>query len=161
MCMSNKHVLFFTDNNALVHVINKQSSKDKDLMFFVRKLVLACLRYNVVFKAKHIAGVNNILADALSRLQETGFQANGTSNGQFSHTNPTLSAASELQPLILELLSSSLQKSSLPTYKRSWRLFQQFSHFTVTKFWGSERVVSFIRSAIGNLSFPSSARVFL
>lgn len=57
-------------------------------------------------------------------LAGTGFQANGTSDGQFSHTNPTLSAASELQPAILELLSSSpLQKSSLPTYKRSWHLF--------------------------------------
>ena len=66
--MSNRHVLFFTDNNALVHVINKQSCGDKDLMFFVRKLVLACLRYNIVFRAKHIAGLNNILADALSRF---------------------------------------------------------------------------------------------
>ena len=72
--MSNKHVLFFTDNNALVHVINKQSCRDKDLMFFVRKLVLACLRYNIVFRAKHIAGVNNILADALSRLQVQAFK---------------------------------------------------------------------------------------
>ena len=49
--MSNKHVLFFTDNNALVHVINRQSCKDKELMFFVRKLVLVCLRYNIIFKA--------------------------------------------------------------------------------------------------------------
>ena len=38
--MCNKHVLFFTDNNTLVHVIIRQSCKDKDLMFFVRKLVL-------------------------------------------------------------------------------------------------------------------------
>ena len=38
--MSNCCILFFTDNEALVHVINKQSCKDKGLMFFVRKLVL-------------------------------------------------------------------------------------------------------------------------
>ena len=63
--MSNKHVLFFTDNNALVHVINRQYCKDKELMFFVGKLVLVCLPY-IVLKVKHIAGVNNILADALS-----------------------------------------------------------------------------------------------
>ena len=43
-------------------------------MFFVRKLVLVCLRYNIIFKAKHIAGVNNILADALSRLQVQAFK---------------------------------------------------------------------------------------
>ena len=35
-------------------------------MFFVRKLVLVCLPYNIVLEVKHIAGVNNILADALS-----------------------------------------------------------------------------------------------
>ena len=38
-------------------------------MFFVRRLVLICLEYNIVFKAKHIAGVKNRLADSLSRLQ--------------------------------------------------------------------------------------------
>ena len=37
--MSNRCILFFTDNQALVHVINKRSCKDKSLMSFVRKLV--------------------------------------------------------------------------------------------------------------------------
>ena len=32
--MQNRCILFFTDNEALVHVINKQSCKDKELMFF-------------------------------------------------------------------------------------------------------------------------------
>ena len=45
--MSNQCVLFFTDNEALVHVINKQSCKDKSLMNFVRKLVSICLRHNI------------------------------------------------------------------------------------------------------------------
>ena len=40
--MSNQCVLFFTDNEALVHVINKQSCKDKPLMRFLRKLVSIC-----------------------------------------------------------------------------------------------------------------------
>jgi hypothetical protein len=40
--MANHSKLFFTDNEALVHVINKQSCKDKALMFFVRQLVLVC-----------------------------------------------------------------------------------------------------------------------
>ena len=39
-----QRVSFFTDNEALVHVINKQTCGDKDLMFFVRKLVLVCLK---------------------------------------------------------------------------------------------------------------------
>ena len=67
--MQNRCVLFFTDNEALVHIINKQSCRDKRLMSFVRKLVLICLRNNIVFKAKHVPGSRNVLADALSRLQ--------------------------------------------------------------------------------------------
>ena len=43
-------------------------------MFFVRKLVLNCLEYNIVFKAEHIARVNNRLADSLSPLQVPSFK---------------------------------------------------------------------------------------
>ena len=55
----------FTDNEALVHVINKQSCHDKTLMIFVCKLLHVCLD-NILFKAKHIPGVKNKLADCLS-----------------------------------------------------------------------------------------------
>ena len=43
-------------------------------MFLVRKLVLLCLRLNIVFKAKHILGMFNNKADALSRLQVDQFR---------------------------------------------------------------------------------------
>ena len=72
--MENQCIVFFTDNEALVHVINKQSCKDKQLMFFVRRLVLVCLRHNIVFKARHVPGSKNILADSLSRLQVETFR---------------------------------------------------------------------------------------
>jgi len=71
--MRNRCILFFTDNEALVHVINKQSCRDKRLMVFVRQLVLICLRNNILFKAKHVPGSRNSLADALSRLQVQSF----------------------------------------------------------------------------------------
>ena len=63
--MQNCCILFLTDE-ALVYIINKQSCKDKNLMFFVRKLVLVCLQNNILFKAKHVRGVYNTLADSLS-----------------------------------------------------------------------------------------------
>ena len=72
--MANKRILFFSDNEAIVHVINKQSCKDSSLMFFVRKMVLHCLHLNIVFKAKHIPGITNKLADCLSRLQVQSFR---------------------------------------------------------------------------------------
>ena len=73
--MSNQCILFFfTDNESLVHVINRQTCKDKHLMAFVRKLVSICLHHNIIFKAKQIRGIHNNLADALSRLQVQTFR---------------------------------------------------------------------------------------
>ena len=48
--MQNQRILFFTVNEALGHVINKQSCRDKNLMFLVRRLVLVCLEKNICFK---------------------------------------------------------------------------------------------------------------
>lgn len=72
--MTNRCILFFTDNEALVYVINKQSCQDKQLMFFVCKLVAICLKFNILFRAEHIPGVSNTLADCLSRLQVKNFR---------------------------------------------------------------------------------------
>ena len=93
--IKNQRVLFFTDNEALVHVINKQSCRDKDLMFFVRKLVLVCLNYNICFKAKHVPGLQNKLADSLSRLQLQIFKQLAPA---YMHKAPTV-IPPHLQPL--------------------------------------------------------------
>ena len=70
----NHSILFFTDNEALVSVINKQTSKDNTVMKMVRRLVLKCLQLNILFRAKHIPGKKNVLADCLSRLQVEEFR---------------------------------------------------------------------------------------
>ena len=67
--MRNQRITIFTDNEALVHVINKCSCRDKFLMSFVRRLVLVCLQSNILFRARHVPGIKNDLADSLSRLQ--------------------------------------------------------------------------------------------
>ena len=54
--MRNHSILFFTDNEALVHVINKQSCRHKTLMIFVRKLVLVCLEYNIFVQSQTYIG---------------------------------------------------------------------------------------------------------
>ena len=72
--MRNQHITFFTDNEALVHVINKNSCRDKFLMLFVRRLVLVCLQNNILFRARHVPGIKNDLADALSHLQIQRFR---------------------------------------------------------------------------------------
>ena len=55
-------------------MIIKSTCRDTSLMIFVRKLVRVCLRHNILFKAKHISGFKNNLADALSRLQIERFR---------------------------------------------------------------------------------------
>ena len=56
-------VCFFTDNEALVTIINKQTSREPSVMVLMRKLVLSCLRYNIQFTARHVPGRDNTLAD--------------------------------------------------------------------------------------------------
>ncbi|XP_078356424.1 uncharacterized protein LOC144641267 [Oculina patagonica] len=73
--LQNKRVLFVTDNESIVHVINKQTAKDRKLLSLLRTLVLICLQNNILFRASHIEGARNILADSLSRLQVDKFKA--------------------------------------------------------------------------------------
>ena len=65
----NKKVLFHIDNEALVSVINKQTSEDKRIMELVRRFVLNLMLNNVVFKIKHISIMNNNIADSISHKQ--------------------------------------------------------------------------------------------
>jgi len=64
-----------TDNESVVHVINKQTSRDTYLLSLIRKMVLTSLRNNILFRAKHIPGIKNGLADSLSRLQVNKFNS--------------------------------------------------------------------------------------
>ena len=64
---ANKSVCFFTENEALVPMIDNQTSLELHIMALLRPLVLACLRFNINFAARHIPGRINTLADKLSR----------------------------------------------------------------------------------------------
>ena len=73
--MTNQCVVFFTDNAALVDILNKQSSKHTTVMTFLRPLILCCLRHNIFFKARHVPGLQNSRADFISRFQIDSFKA--------------------------------------------------------------------------------------
>ena len=68
--LANTRILFQTDNESIVYVINKQSCKDKHLMHLVRQLVVTAMSHNIDFQAVHIPGKLNVIPDLLSRLQE-------------------------------------------------------------------------------------------
>ena len=70
----NHCISFFTDNEALSFIINRQSSKDTDILKLVHCLVLVCLHCNILFQAKHIRGQKMVPADALSRQKLDKFK---------------------------------------------------------------------------------------
>ena len=70
----NRSLCFYTDNESLVYVINRQTSREKTVMTLLRKFVLRCLFFNILFTAKHVAGRDNTLAGKLSRFQKSEFR---------------------------------------------------------------------------------------
>ena len=124
--MRNQRILFYTDNAALVDIINRTTSRDPTIMVLVRQLVLACLKFNIIFRAQHVPGAHNTLAVSL-----TGFEIQGTSPSgrtgfadRYSHSP----YATQLVNITSTLIQSSLQPSSIPTYRRAWRLYTHFSN---------------------------------
>lgn len=65
----NHCVLFHSDNTGAVDIINKQTSKNSQIMIMVRRFVLACMKYNILFHAAHIRGSKNVTADLISRFK--------------------------------------------------------------------------------------------
>nr|XP_028594215.1 uncharacterized protein LOC114601207 [Podarcis muralis] len=71
---SNSRVCFWSDNEAVVRVISRQSAKSQRVIRVLRLFVLECLRHNIYFTARFIPGLNNNIADALSRFQMERFR---------------------------------------------------------------------------------------
>ena len=64
---SNQEIVFHCDNRAIVDIINNSTSKDPSIMCLVRRLMLIFFKFNILFRAVHIRGVDNKLTDSLSR----------------------------------------------------------------------------------------------
>ena len=67
--LKGKKIILHTDNLSLVQILNKKTSRNNRVMFFVRKLVLQLLFQNIQLRAVHISSKKNVICDALSRLQ--------------------------------------------------------------------------------------------
>jgi hypothetical protein len=67
--LKNSRILFHCDNQAIVAIINKQSSKDRKIMGLLRPLVLTLMLHNIHFHTIYISTHDNSIADHLSRFQ--------------------------------------------------------------------------------------------
>ncbi|OCT57735.1 hypothetical protein XELAEV_18003071mg [Xenopus laevis] len=72
--LMNKRVIFVSDNVGVVQAINRQSASSGEVVRLLRILILRCLHLNVGFRAVHLPGVQNEIADSLSRFQWERFR---------------------------------------------------------------------------------------
>ena len=99
--MGKNHTIL--DNDSLVHKLNKQSSRSDRVMSFLRPLVLSALQNNIQFKAKHVSGSDNNIADAISRKLRIFQEADTTCrHGPQAHSRAILviAFADEVDPLL-------------------------------------------------------------
>ena len=66
-------ILVHTDNQALVSVLNKRSTKLPVANALLREISVECMRLNIILQYTHVPGFNNTKADMLSRLQVEKF----------------------------------------------------------------------------------------
>lgn len=69
----NKRILIRTDNKGVMYAINCLTSKSPPVIILLRHMIFKCLSLNIWMKAVHVPGKDNVLADALSRLQMDRF----------------------------------------------------------------------------------------
>ena len=69
-----KRIIFVTDNEPITEIWDKGSTPSPDIMSLVRPLFLAAAKGGYSVSFKHIAGVDNPIADALSRFQNDVFR---------------------------------------------------------------------------------------
>ncbi|XP_032220414.1 uncharacterized protein LOC116603398 [Nematostella vectensis] len=68
-----QHVLFRTDNEAVVCILTSRTSRIPSIMHLLRSLLLVAARQGFSFSAAHVPGVENSVADALSRFNWQAF----------------------------------------------------------------------------------------
>ncbi|OCT78044.1 hypothetical protein XELAEV_18029140mg, partial [Xenopus laevis] len=73
-CLANNAVVFHSDNMSTVMAINNLTSGSGPVLGLLRHMVLRCLQLNMAFRAKHVPGCENNIADALSCFQWDRFR---------------------------------------------------------------------------------------
>ena len=72
---SGKRIQFWCDNESVVAIINSGHSRAPRIMDLLRFLVLISMKHHFFVRARHVPGVSNEIADALSRFQVARFWA--------------------------------------------------------------------------------------
>jgi hypothetical protein len=71
--MTRQKIMFNCDNQSVVHILNKRSSKIPRIMGLVRSLVAASMKHNFLLRARHLSSKANLECDLLSRNRVAAF----------------------------------------------------------------------------------------
>ena len=124
--LANKKVLFHIDNQALVTIINKQTSKFKRVMFLLRPFIMKCMLNVILFKAVYKPTKSNSIVDSISRKQWQRFQQVAPQ----AQTRPLI-APDDFQHLIYRLkYPCSFRHQSPKIHKRRTRTKQVYRLIT-------------------------------
>ena len=74
MEFSNREVKFWYDNQAVVAVVNHQSSRSESVMHLVHRLLFLRFQANNIFLAKFVPGLGNSIIDVPSCSKDSRFQ---------------------------------------------------------------------------------------
>ena len=87
-CWCGKRIFMWCDNKSVVASINSKHSKSPRVMDLIRAITLQTLKYNFAFTAIHIPGLDNSIADSLSRFQMDRFRTLAPSASPTASTIP-------------------------------------------------------------------------
>jgi hypothetical protein len=117
-------------------------------MALIRKLFVLFMQFDITFKAKHIAGIDNGIVDAISRKQWRRFrQLAPTANKVPCRSYSSNISQSLIQSEVSRLLTASNSSNTLATYKTGLVAFNKFRDGSdVACTWPPpvEQIVSFI-----------------
>ena len=102
-----KHILFRSDNEAEVHILHTRTSRLSCLMRLLCGLLFSVAHHSFSFSSQQVPGINNQLADALSRFNWQ----------EFWHLAPDAQPRSTVVPPdLLALLTSPPYNSSVTPF---------------------------------------------
>ena len=116
---SKQKILFHCDNKAVVDIWRKGSTRDPETMALVRMLYLRAAQHQVNVVVTHITGINNCIADALSRFQANRFQELAP---QESRPHPCM-ADPILRSTLQQLIYLEVASSTCFTYRHPFRTY--------------------------------------
>ena len=127
---SKKHVLFRSDNEATVAILSTRTSKVPVLMHLLRDLLLSAARWGFSFSSAHVPGVDNKVADAISRFHWQEFRQSGSGGSCVPMPSPAASFG-QLDSSLLDdrcrfFLAQGLAQSTRKSYASGQQRFIEF-----------------------------------